>query len=69
MHAVGLLNKTCTCIVLVDFPHTAAFLTPEERAYIVHRKSTFPTVHATSYGSLTSTHRIRQLVCGRGGAL
>ncbi|KAM5545391.1 hypothetical protein V8D89_001004 [Ganoderma adspersum] len=24
--------------ILVDFPHTAAFLTPEERAWIVHRK-------------------------------
>ncbi|KAI0708311.1 MFS general substrate transporter [Earliella scabrosa] len=24
--------------ILVDFPHTAAFLTPEERAYAVHRK-------------------------------
>ncbi|KAI0325823.1 MFS general substrate transporter [Cubamyces sp. BRFM 1775] len=24
--------------VLVDFPHTAKFLTPEERAYVVHRK-------------------------------
>ena len=24
----------------MDFPHTASFLTPEERAYIVHRKST-----------------------------
>ncbi|KAI9068188.1 MFS general substrate transporter [Trametes sanguinea] len=24
--------------VLVDFPHTATFLTPEERAYVVHRK-------------------------------
>ncbi|KAI0649688.1 MFS general substrate transporter [Trametes meyenii] len=24
--------------ILVDFPHTASFLTPEERAYVVHRK-------------------------------
>ncbi|KAI8996642.1 MFS general substrate transporter [Trametes punicea] len=24
--------------ILVDFPHTAKFLTPEERAYVVHRK-------------------------------
>ncbi|KAI0816946.1 MFS general substrate transporter [Trametes gibbosa] len=24
--------------ILVDFPHTATFLTPEERAYVIHRK-------------------------------
>ncbi len=29
-------------IVLVDFPHTATFLTPEERAWVVHRKSMSP---------------------------
>lgn len=28
-------------IVLVDFPNTTGFLTPEERAFIVHRKSTY----------------------------
>ncbi|KAI9056478.1 MFS general substrate transporter [Trametes sanguinea] len=32
--AVGVL----AFFLLVDFPHTAKFLTPEERAYIVHRK-------------------------------
>ena len=26
-------------IVLVDFPATAGFLTPEERAFVVYRKS------------------------------
>ena len=26
-------------VVMVDFPHTAGFLTAEERAYIVYRKS------------------------------
>lgn len=28
-----------TMIVLVDFPATAAFITPEERAFVVHKKS------------------------------
>lgn len=35
--------------VLVDFPVTAKFLTPEERAFVIWRKSEFP--HATSVGS------------------
>jgi hypothetical protein len=29
-------------VVLVDFPATASFLTPEERAYILWKKSTWP---------------------------
>lgn len=28
-------------VVLVDFPSTASFLTPEERAYVIYKKSTF----------------------------
>jgi hypothetical protein len=27
--------------VMVDFPATASFLTPEERSFIVHKKSTY----------------------------
>lgn len=37
----GLLTVVVGAIsffILVDFPHTAAFLTPEERAYVIHRK-------------------------------
>jgi hypothetical protein len=37
------------CIVLVDFPVKATFLTPEERSYVIWKKSTEPrypdTVH------------------------
>jgi hypothetical protein len=32
---------TLAFFVLVDFPATAKFLTPEERAFIVHKKSEY----------------------------
>ena len=51
--AISFFGECCSCsgrprglpadpvfTVLVDFPHTATFLTPEERAWVVHRKST-----------------------------
>lgn len=39
VRALTLTQLSLTILVLVDFPVTAEFLTPEERAYVVWRKS------------------------------
>ena len=53
--------------VLVDFPHTATFLTPEERAYVVHRKSRSLVLLRILKLKLNPppAARVRQFICRR----
>ena len=53
---------------LVDFPATAKFLTPEERAFVVFKKS-MCYFHASFFASsdFIGSPRVRSLKCRRGG--
>ena len=50
IRTINVLLTVGLCAVLVDFPDTAKFLTPEEKSYIIWKKSAG--THSSAYDKL-----------------